>query len=175
MQSVSTLPTHLLGTSGGHTLRNTTILDIFGGDTSVVLTPSVTRGISLKNCACGCGVSFITTLPSQKYVDNSHRQRAYRLRNYTATSTTKSCLWCASSSMPKSKNAKFCCQSHRVMSYRKQRQTMLDTFAEFSCVDIDTAHEIVDRVGAKKMRLVLEDANYRYDYQNHVWSRVNNG
>lgn len=171
MLKASTLPTHLLDTSGGHTLQNATILDIFGGGVGVVFASSVTHGISLKKCACGCDLSFITTKPQQKYVDNVHRQRAYRLRNSTATSTTKSCLWCGSSSMPKAKTAKFCCASHRTMSYRNQRKMMLTTFAQFSCTSLEDAHEIVDRVGAKKMRLVLEGANYRYDYQNRVWSR----
>lgn len=165
MQSVLTLPTHLPRGVDSHTLQHTAILDVFGGSQSIVLTPSVT----IRKCACGCELSFITTLPSQKYIDNSHRQKAYRSRKVDKLDTIKRCLWCDSLNMPKAKTAKFCCASHRTMSYRKQRKAMLTTFAEFSCVDIDTAHEIVDRVGAKKMRLVLEDANYRYDYLSRCW------
>lgn len=170
-------PPTLLGAGGVKTLQDADILSMFGGGQlnnkhgqSIVLTSSVTAGVMLKNCDCGCGLSFITTLPNQKYIDNSHRQRAYRHRQNETTSTTKSCLWCGSSSnMPKAKQAKFCCASHRTMSYRKQRKMMLKAFAQFSRVDMDTAHDIADRVGSKKMRLVLEDAGYQYDYQNRVW------
>ena len=172
LETLTSKPT-LLGAGGSHALQQNTILDVFGGSQSVVLTPSVMKQIdallTIKSCACGCGESFITTQKHQKYVDSVHRQRAYRVRNSTATSTEKLCLWCASSNMPKAKTARFCSQSHRVMSYRKQRQGMLTTFAQFSCISLDDAHEIVDRVGAKSMRLVLEDANYQYDYRNRVW------
>lgn len=171
LETLTSRPT-LLGASGGHTLRNNAILDIFGGGQSIVLTSSVTHGISLKKCQCGCGLSFITTLQNQKYIDNSHRQRAYRNRKVDKTGhIKKTCLWCGSSSMPSAKTAKFCCASHRTMSYRKQKTAMIKTFALFSGVSLEDAHEIVDRVGAKKMRLVLEDANYSYDYQNRVWRK----
>jgi len=174
MTTLTFKPT-LLGSGGSGLLHHAPIYAILRDRGVIELTETVTRQnnaiLTLKTCMCGCGEQFIATTPRQKYVDNIHRQKAYRNRN-RATSTTKSCLWCGSSSMQsKSKRAKFCCGSCRQLSYRHQRIELIATFAKFADISDFDAGMVLETVGASKMRDTIEKSGYSYDHKRRVWSK----
>lgn len=104
---------------------------------------------TVKTCACGCSETFTTSNIRQKYVDNAHRQRAYRKRKQAAH--IAKCGYCGAGISHKKNTAKYCNDSHRRMAHRQRKNDLIMSLVNRG-VSIDTVLDACDMHGISALR-----------------------
>lgn len=136
-----------------------------------------------------CKRAFLPTRKGMKYCCIACRQAAYRDRQRAAKKPKKTrptrrpdpplavgtCLHCGGQFWAENHRQQFCRTSCRSLYARAARVALPDALTAFYGIPTYKAHDMIDALGMKRVRSIIEQAGYQYDHLTRHWWKIERG
>lgn len=131
-----------------------------------------------RKCACGCGQIFTPKLSRGRYIDVSHRARAYRRKHRKGSAPAKretvldllTCEHCGLDFLGNgARQQKYCSTRCRNAASKVRRHAAELALSQALGMSIEKARDVIDATGMKELQRVLAGLGMTYDPSSRQW------
>ena len=136
-----------------------------------------------------CHKAFLPVRSGMKYCCTACRQAAYRARQRATQKPKKptrptrlarpalplvvgTCLYCGGQFWAENRRQRFCRTSCRSLYARAARAALPDALTAFYGIPTHKAEDMIDALGMKRVRVMIEQAGYVYHHPTRHWWKV---